>query len=365
MTYVRSLAAISFLAAACATTATSFTDDDAGDAGNTTADAGDAQFSGDTVVPEAGPGKVIFYAHTNTTLYKVDSDDPQLGITEVGTFDCIATDGGSLASSMTDIAVDKDGKLYGVAREYVFLDMTVSGNTVQCKGKEVRLQSIGDFYGASMAPVGTLDPQKEVLVVADSAGDLYRVDTSNGQYTKVGNLGTVPANDGNGHPYDGAHIGKRWALSGDIVFLENKGQPVGFATVRDCNDPAAGSGCADIDTLIELDIKKLSSATPNQSVLRSVRGQIRVQNTGCPKDGDTKGYNRIYGVAAVGTSIIGFSRGRDRDAQGTGNGLVLRVDNDRGPGCLVADHSGTAATGGGWAGAGVTTLAPVTVPPPR
>src|SRR5262249_51839174 len=160
-----------------------------------------------------------------------------LGVKKIGDFDCI--DKGPPAgkdTSMTDIAVDRTGKIYGIGPSMVFSDMTISGSTVQCfgKGKSLPAGNKVRFFGASFAPVGTVDPHEEVLVVGSTDGELYRVDPATGDVTLLGNFGLVPDNDGNGHSYPSSTRGQPWELSGDIVFLENNGNPVGFATVRDC-----------------------------------------------------------------------------------------------------------------------------------
>jgi hypothetical protein len=59
------------------------------------------------------------------------------------------------------------------------------------------------------------------------------------------------------------------------------------------------------------------------------------------------GYGRLYGIAAWGSDIIGFAR----------NGSIVRVSGVDGTGCLVASTSSL------WAGAGISTLAPVIAPP--
>jgi hypothetical protein len=304
---------------------------------------------------DGGPGKTLLYAHTNTTLFSVDPTDPKLALTKIGDFDCIGNGG---ATAMTDLAVDKDGKLYAVSGRDVYLDMKINGTTVQCAQNSKPLPSnTGTFYGASFAPAGTLDPSVETLITANSGGDLYVVDTATGNATLVGNFGNVPANDGNGFTYQ--HAGTRWELSGDIVFLENNGNPVGFATVRDCPTPPSTTGCDRTDTLIEIDATKLSKQNPT-NVTTSVRGAV-VKAQGC-NDPNNTSYGSMYGIAAFQGDIIGFSRIYSSQ-QSAELSLVVRIDNNKGTACLVADD--TAQAPGGWAGAGVTTKAPVIKPPPK
>ncbi len=203
------------------------------------------------------------------------------------------------------------------------------------------------FYALSFAPPGVLDPVKEVLVAGNTAGELWAIDDA-GKLTLHGNFGNVPADDGNGHDYPSKHIGKRWELSGDIVFLANKGQPVGFATVRDCPNPPVNSGCNPVDTLIQIDMTKIQGAS-SQSITKSVRGQI-VQQAGCVDPNGQDGYGSMYGIAAWNDKIFGT----------THDGAIVQINNADGTACLVKNVPETF-----WNGAGVTTLAPVIGPPPK
>ncbi|MFW5740425.1 MAG: hypothetical protein ACOC1F_08670, partial [Myxococcota bacterium] len=103
--------------------------------GGSISDGGDAAMldvqPGDGELPQT---EVTVYAHDRDTLYVVDPEDPQLSVKEVGKFDCIGDNG---EPSMTDIAVDRDGKLYGVSSRALFLDMEIGGNTVRCNTGKV------------------------------------------------------------------------------------------------------------------------------------------------------------------------------------------------------------------------------------
>ena len=321
-------------------------------------DSGPSPSFGDGGDAGAPAGRTIFYAHTNDTLYEVNADDPKLTVTRVGAFDCVGS-AANQVTAMTDIAVDRTGKLYGVSQKTVFLDMQIQGTTVACTGKGTNLSQPGNFYGASFAPAGTLDPQKETLVIASSEGALYSVNTATGALTRVGIFGNVPANDGNGHTYPSTHVGNEWELSGDIVFLDNGGKPVGFAAVRDCPNPPQTTNCNKTDTLIEIDVTKLSASSPGV-VTKQVRGQV-VKAATCNDSAHTA-YGSMYGIAAFKGDILGFSRERPSGANAESS-LTVRIDNNKGTACLVSDATPQAP--GGWAGAGVTTEAPVVAPPPK
>jgi hypothetical protein len=242
--------------------------------------------------------------------------------------------------SMTDFAVDKAEQLWGISA-YAVHPLQVNGTAVAC-GAEIALQTPQDprFYGLTFAPVGVLDAAKEVLVAGNNVGELWSISES-GQLSLRGNFGTVPANDGQGHAYAGTHVGKPFALSGDIVFLANGGDPVGFATVRDCDNPAMSTTCSDINTLIEIDVPKLDPGG-SQSVRKSIRGQI-VKRPGCA-DGTDGLYGDMYGIAAWKAKVYGFSR----------SGSIVEIDTTDGTACQVVPN-----TAKKFAGAGVTTLAPI------
>lgn len=331
---------------------------DAPTADQTTPDAApeaapDAQ-PGDVIIvdvspSDAGPeGDALVYAHDNTKMYSVDPKDPKLAVTEIGPFDCIGGTGND--SSMTDIAVDKDGKLFGVSETSIFLDMKIEGSSVKCKSTQVAIDAGNNteakFFGLTFAPPTAELGTEETLIGANSNGDLYKIDRNSGKITLVGNFGKVPSVDGQGHEYDPDHVGKNWELSGDIVFLTNTGgTPVGFATVRDCPNPPESYNCSKIDTLVEIDISKLKATSSGGTppiVTKAVRGQVLP--AGCTQT--SCAFGSMYGIAAWKDKVYGFAR----------DGKLLTIDNTTGQGTLIA------ATPHSFAGAGVTTLAPV-IPP--
>jgi hypothetical protein len=58
----------------------------------------------------------------------------------------------------------------------------------------------------------------------------------------------------------------------------------------------------------------------------------------------------MFGIVAFQAKVYGFSR----------RGDFIEIDNDTGTGCLVTPSPTVK-----FAGAGITTIAPVAVPPPR
>lgn len=306
---------------------------------------GGTMFTGSGGAGGSEPDKVIVFTHTNKTLYSLDPTMGDLGLKVVGNFDCIG--GAGQDSAMTDIAVNSQGDLWGISATSVY-KLVVQGSTVHCASTTVLSNAqMVQFYALTFAPPGVIDPAKEVLVAGNTAGELWAVDESGG-LTLHGNFGNVPSSDGNGHSYPQKNQGKRWELSGDIVFLANNGQPVGFATVRDCPNPPVNSGCNLVDTLIEINMAALKNAS-NQSITKSVRGQI-VQQPGCADPDGQNGYGSMYGIAAWNDKVFGLSH----------NGAIVQINNANGMACLVKNVPMTF-----WNGAGVTTLAPVIGPPPK
>jgi hypothetical protein len=274
------------------------------------------------------------YASTNTSLYTFDPSSASL--TKIGDFDCIGGVGAD--TSMTDIAVDAAGALYGVSAKNAYA-LTVTGATVHC-ATTIPLLVSATFYGLSIVPAGVLDT-KEVLLAATTAGELWSIDRTSGTLVEHGTFGTVPATDPGGHTY--ANAGKPWELSGDIVFgIGAGGSTVGFATVRDCPSPPSSSGCNTVDTLVEIDPTALSITTTG-SIVKSIRGQI-VRASTCS---DTaSGYGSFYGLALGSSAAFGFDHA----------GGVVSIDFSTGAGCSVL--AGTMAFGGAGVTESIVTSAP-------
>ena len=246
---------------------------------------------------------------------------------------------------MTDIAVNESGALWAVSAHNVY-SITVTGSAVHCASTiPLGSAATSTFYGLTFAPVGVVQLTKEVLVAGNTAGELWAIDpsTNPATITQHGTFGAVPASDPQGHTYKNA--GKEWELSGDIVFLANGGSPIGFATVRDCPSPPSTTNCNTTDTLVELDLTALKTAG-TQNVIKAVRGQV-VKAAGC-SDTANSTYGGMYGIAAYQDKVLGFSH----------SGFVVDISNVDGTACLVQTTSNDL-----WAGAAITTVAPVKPPP--
>jgi hypothetical protein len=275
-------------------------------------------------------GKTLFYVHTDTTLYSVDPTNVSATPTQIGDFDCIGSGSGK-DSAMTDLGVAKDGSLYGVSQSAAY-PLQITGSTVHCSATWPLPSSNTNFYGLTVAPENTVAAQ-EVLIAADGTGALWQIDSTSGATTQVGTLGTDPTTS------------KPWGLSGDIVFLANSGSPVGFATVRvKSTDP---------DTLIQVDVSLVKPGTG--SAMKAVIGKVS-QASGCaaPTVGSAPaigtGFESMFGIAAYEDKVYGFSH----------KGDIVQIDNNTGSACLLSSLSSMT-----FAGAGVTTSAPVVAPNPR
>ncbi len=328
---VRAIGPIAFVIvlAGCATGGgnVGFATDDAGNViGEDASSSGEA---GSSLVGDAGAqavGATVLYAHTDTTLYQLDPTNLSAPLMLIGDFDCIGSYGSSGGSSMTDLAVTSDGHLFGVSEGAAY-PLTVQGGIVHCEAQWSLPNT--KFYGLTIAPAGVLG-SSEVLVGADGQGGVYEIDQNSGTPTQVGTLGTDPQS------------GQPWALSGDIVFMANGGNPLGFATVRTCG--SGGSSCGSTDTLIEVDVHAIHPGA--QSLLKRVQGAV-VRGSWCNNPASPSSFGSMFGIAAYGSKVFGFSR----------EGDIVEINNADGTGCLVSAQPALK-----FAGAGVTTSAPVVAP---
>ena len=288
--------------------------------------------SSETGPGDSGPPPIVVYANTDVVLFEVDPST--LLEMRIGAFDCVGGTGQDPA--VTDVAVDHDGVVWAITAHELH-QITRLGGAAHCATSTALAGTAGaTFYGLSFAPAGTLDPSNEVLVAADTAGELWTIDAT-GALAQHGTLGTVPADDGQGHTY--ANAGKPWELSGDLVIVSNGGSPVGYATVRDCPNPPSATGCNPVDTLVGLDLTQLGQAG-TQVVVSSVIGQI-VKAAGCSDSAHT-GYGSLLGIATSGAGeVLGFSH----------LGYTVKISETDGSGCIGPTPTTI------WGGAGTSSLA--------
>jgi hypothetical protein len=287
-----------------------------------------------------GAAPAYVYAHTNATLFQIDPTQTPPTVTPIGDFDCIGGTGQD--SSMTDLAVGAQGGLWGISAHNVY-GLTIVGSTVHCTTIIPLADPMGiTFYALAFVPAGVIDPSQEVLVTASTAGDLYAIDAATGSLTQHGSFGLVPPNDGHGHTY--AQAGVPWEVSGDLVFLANGGNLVGYASVRDCPNPPGTSNCDAVDTLVEIDMMTIQPPG-TQTITKAVVGQM-VTSANCMDPSNT-GYGSTYGLAAHGSEILAFSH----------HGQIVAVSPVDGSACIAVSTPSQS-----WAGAAVSPLAPVQLP---
>jgi hypothetical protein len=81
--------------------------------------------------------------------------------------------------------------------------------------------------------------------------------------------------------------------------------------------------------------------------MKSVRGAV-VKGSACTNAASPATFGSTFGIVAYADKVYGFSR----------QGDVIEIDNKDGSACLVSSDASKK-----FAGAGVTTVAPVTAPP--
>ncbi|HEY0253974.1 MAG TPA: hypothetical protein VGC41_20730, partial [Kofleriaceae bacterium] len=207
--------------------------------------------------------------------------------------------------SLTDLAVDKDGKMVGITRDKLYSIDTNTGAVTLVKeltGAATNLTSL------SYVPKDVNDPNSEdILVSANASGDVIQIDPANGTATVLGNYGM----SGN----------EQISSSGDIVAVRMlNGNVAGvYATVNIGTDRTK-------DYFAQLDPTSGWKARPIA--------------TGT-------GYGKIFGLGFWAGKFYGFVDG------GTGAGTIISLDKDTGKGAVL--KAGTIE----WYGAGVTTDAPI------
>jgi len=313
------------------------TDSTAGDAIVEDSTAFDPEVLPPTDAITGSPSRV--YANTDKDLYQMDPATK--AVTKIGSF--VGPAGAAFTDTMTDVAVNADGKLWGNSVGKVFeLTLPPSGSGDVVATQRVSIPSGLRFYALAFAPKGVLGPNEE-LIGGDAAGDIYWIPAS-GTPTKIGGFGTVAAGD----PGLGA-AGNFWQLSGDIAFFLNDGAPIGLATLRPCTTDGDPSTCKNgNDVVVEIDVAALSKKSATSNLKKRFIGASGT------------GFGRLYGVGAWGDKIYAFQR--ISTTGGMTTALLVEVSLADGKGTMVKDFPDVAAAKNGWSGAGVTTSARVFIP---
>ena len=231
------------------------------------------------------PEYVSVYAHSATTLYRLDPET--LAPSTVGDF---TFDGDAV--NITDIALNRDGEMIAISLGEIFaVDRTTAHATKLADSSEF------GFTSLSFVPDPANPQNAEILISANFAGEVYRIDPNTGISTLIGDYGV---------DNQGRDIGS----SGDIVSV------IGFGTVATVN----------VEDEPNDFIAWINPTTFEASLI-----------------GDT-GFDRIFGVGFWRGTVYGF----------TDNAEFLTIDVESNG---QADYFASSVVE--WWGAGVSTIAPI------
>jgi hypothetical protein len=230
------------------------------------------------------------YAHSGSKLYRVDTQTLQP--VEIGTM------GGLGTQSLTDLAIDKQDHMVGITLDKLYsIDATTGAVTLV---KDLS-QSAHGFTSLSFVPADLNDPNSaDILVSANDQGDVFQIDPTTGNATKLGSYGTVA-------------LGKV-VSSGDLIGVRGLGI---YATV-------------DVGTEANDYLAKIDPVTWKATPL-----------------GTGTGFSNIFGLGFWAGHIYGFVD------VGANSGKIIDIDPNTGAGHEV--ESGAVQ----WFGAGVSTDAPI------
>lgn len=213
--------------------------DDLGGGGNAQPDAG---ASGDAT--GSGGETVYVYAHTASTLFRVDPET--LAVSQVGAFGW-----GSVGNDqMTDIAIDKTGRMIGISFDRVYrVEPTTAQTTLLSNSLS------GTFNGLSFVPATMLGQTGDDVLVGtrNADGKVFRIDPMTGAVAEVGNMGG-------------------YSSSGDLVAVS------GFGTVQ-----TVMGGSSD------------------------VLARLAPQTFAATPIGSGTGYGQIWGIAYWKDKVYGFT----------------------------------------------------------
>jgi hypothetical protein len=264
----------------------------------------------DPPLPDGAAPQGAVYGHTADTLYLFEPIGKKL--TKIGRFSCLEVgnpDTGANGDRMLDIALDRDGVMYGTS-DRGFISINPTNASCRYLARDSYPNSL------SFVPMGTVDNTKEALVGyvfnPTYATGYVRIDVDNGRITKIGDLNPPNAVD-------------QYMSSGDMIALSRGGNKA-YLTVKKI---VGDGGAPESDFLAEVD--------PSTGRIKTILGDI--------KKADLFGFGYWAGTG------YGFSF----------NGEVLSVDMSNGAAKVLTTLTQDGGPQGqhlSWFGAGVKTLAP-------
>ncbi|MCX5743849.1 MAG: hypothetical protein NT062_15265 [Proteobacteria bacterium] len=231
------------------------------------------------------------YAHSGTRLYRVDTTT--LTANDIGDMTGIGT------QSITDIAIDKGDHMVGITFDKVY---TIDPTTGATSNMHVLDAAAHNLTSLSYVPNPTLGGE-DILVSADSAGEVFQIDPVAGTAVSIGNYGMSGAD--------------QIRSSGDLIGVVNLGI---YATVDVGNTPGP-------DYLAKIDPTTWKATlAPNPT-----------------------GFDKIFGLGFWAGKFYGFVD----EGAAAGTGKIIEIDPVTGVGHAV--FAGAIR----WFGAGVATDAPI------
>ena len=129
--------------------------------------------------PGSTEGTTYVYAHTATELYRVDPDSYDIQL--VAEFDWPSTD-----DQMTDLAIDKTGRMIGLSFGAVY-----SVDPATAKATRLSYTTGGEFNGMSFVPADMVGRTGDDVLVAtrNADGQVFTIDPTSGDIAAIGDMG--------------------------------------------------------------------------------------------------------------------------------------------------------------------------------
>jgi len=232
------------------------------------------------------------YAHSGGTLYRMNAQT--FTAIPIGAMSGIGT------QSLTDLAIDKDDHMVGITLDKLYSLDPATGAATLIKDLS---QSAQGFTSLSYVP-DPANPSADILVSANSSGDVFQIDPTAGTATKIGSYGMAAGN-------------KKIVSSGDLIGVRGFGI---YATVDVGTDPN--------DYLAKIDPANGWKATPMPYPTM---------------------HNNVFGLGFWGGKVYGFVD----DGNAANSGQMISIDSTTGASTDLS--SGNVR----WFGAAVGTDAPI------